>query len=76
MSSECDDVSWSTWIYVSSKSPLLGKVLILYKKLSNIFQSEAKLTTANRKTMNELVDAANTQIVRSDFSSSLVWSTY
>ncbi|PYI01923.1 fibronectin type III domain protein [Aspergillus sclerotiicarbonarius CBS 121057] len=39
LSSACDSVSWSTWIYASEK-----------------------LTTANRKTMNELVDSVNAQI--------------
>ncbi|KAF4166807.1 hypothetical protein CNMCM6936_005969 [Aspergillus lentulus] len=47
LSSACDSVSWSTWIY----------------KLYNIFQPGQKLTTDHRKTMNDLVDAANAQIL-------------
>ncbi|KAE8332768.1 fibronectin type III domain protein [Aspergillus sergii] len=43
LSSECDDVSWSTWLYP--------------------FQGSEKLTKDHRKIMNELVDAANSQIV-------------
>ncbi|KAK2761656.1 hypothetical protein FQN54_001484 [Arachnomyces sp. PD_36] len=43
---ECDQVSWSTWIY----------------KAWNMFQPEAKLTKANRKTMNDLVDAVNSKL--------------
>ncbi|KAJ5475502.1 hypothetical protein N7539_007789 [Penicillium diatomitis] len=46
MSSDCDNVSWSTWIY----------------KLYNMFQPEAKLTTLNRRAMNALVDAVNSKI--------------
>ncbi|OGM49583.1 hypothetical protein ABOM_001752 [Aspergillus bombycis] len=47
LSSECDDVSWSTWIY----------------KLKKPFQSSEKLTKDHRKIMNDLVDAANSQIL-------------
>ncbi|PGH17920.1 hypothetical protein AJ79_00819 [Helicocarpus griseus UAMH5409] len=46
MSPECDDVSWSTWIY----------------KTYNIFQPEAKLTVENRRRMNELVDSVNNKL--------------
>lgn len=38
-------------------------LLTLSKKLVNIFQPEAKLTSLRRKTMNDLVDAVNSQIV-------------
>ncbi|EPS26948.1 hypothetical protein PDE_01888 [Penicillium oxalicum 114-2] len=46
LSSDCDQVSWSTWIY----------------KLYNMFQPEAKLTTLNRRAMNALVDSVNSKI--------------
>ncbi|KAJ8208859.1 hypothetical protein LV159_008597 [Aspergillus fumigatus] len=46
LSSACDNVSWSTWVY----------------KITSLFQGAQKLTTAHRKIMNDLVDAANAQI--------------
>nr|UMZ45336.1 hypothetical protein [Paramyrothecium sp.] len=46
-SSECDSVSWSTWVY----------------KAYNIFQKEAKLTSDNRRRMNDLVDAVNKKLI-------------
>ncbi|EEP82612.1 predicted protein [Uncinocarpus reesii 1704] len=49
LTSECDKVSWSTWIY----------------KSYNIFQPEAKLTKANRKKMNDLVDSVNNKLKES-----------
>lgn len=39
-------------------------VLIVGQKLYSIFQGEEKLMRDHRKTMNELVDAVNPQIVR------------
>ncbi|KAL6229677.1 SGNH hydrolase-type esterase domain-containing protein [Aspergillus navahoensis] len=46
LSPECDNVSWSTWIY----------------KAWNMFQPEAKLTKDHRKRMNDLVDAVNAKL--------------
>ncbi|KAH1912574.1 hypothetical protein KXW47_007499 [Aspergillus fumigatus] len=46
LSSACDNVSWSTWVY----------------KITSLFQGAQKLTSAHRKIMNDLVDAANAQI--------------
>ncbi|KAG2019298.1 hypothetical protein GB937_005212 [Aspergillus fischeri] len=48
LSPACDSVSWSTFIY----------------KIASLFQGAQKLTRANRKIMNDLVDAANAQIVK------------
>ncbi|PKY04114.1 fibronectin type III domain protein [Aspergillus campestris IBT 28561] len=47
LSSACDSVSWSTWIY----------------KSYNMFQDTQKLTKDHRKIMNDLVDAVNSKIV-------------
>lgn len=37
--------------------------LTILQKLANIFQAESFLTTENRQTMNNLVDAMNAQLV-------------
>ncbi|XMA20860.1 hypothetical protein WAI453_013651 [Rhynchosporium graminicola] len=46
LTTECDSVTWSTWIY----------------DLYNSFQRDQKLTRSHRRTMNELVDAVNAKI--------------
>ncbi|KAK2811108.1 hypothetical protein FQN50_002444 [Emmonsiellopsis sp. PD_5] len=46
LSPECNDVSWSTWLY----------------KAVNLFQPQAMLTADNRRRMNELVDAVNSKL--------------
>ena len=80
LSTACDAVSWSTWIYVRNTKTILSKLLTLSQKLANMFQETAKLTSAHRKTMNDLVDDINSQIVclsaiNSPNKLSLTWTT-
>lgn len=53
---------------------MFSMVLIVGQKLYNIFQSSETLTTDHRRTMNELVDAVNSQIVRFH-SFPFIWSS-
>ncbi|KAK7973639.1 ATPase [Apiospora arundinis] len=49
MTSECDKVSWATWIYKTQKA-------------GTFFQPESFLTREHRETMNRLVDLVNSKI--------------
>ncbi|KAJ0413256.1 fibronectin type III domain protein [Aspergillus carlsbadensis] len=62
MSSACDKVTWSTWIYVRIVQAQAGRILTARQKLANIFQPPQTLTVAHRSIMNELVDDVNAQI--------------
>ena len=47
MTTECDNVTWTTWLY----------------KLANVRQPEEYLTRARRTSLNHLVDNVNSAIV-------------
>jgi hypothetical protein len=59
---------------VSSIETMFSMVLIVGQKIYNQFQGVQKLTVDHRKTMNELVDAVNSQIV-SFHSFPYIWSS-